>query len=346
MTAMTEEQMPAASFATNGETRPRANPWPWRVILVLLALSVVEFLLRRDSATAAGETFFRAILPIEIIGLMLIVKGLRRLLGPPSPAAVRWLRVIVPVAMMVLFLANWQALVAYAGIPNYILPAPTRIGGALWNDWAILAPALLVTLKITFMALALALVGGVILAILMAQSQWVEVALVPYAVILQVTPIVAIAPLILIYTSTTQQALLICAWLVAFFPVLSNTTQGLRSTDHNLLNLFELYQASSWQTLIHLKLPNALPYFLAGLQIAGGLSLIAAVVAEFAAGSSGAGSGLAFRLLEAGYRLNIPRLFAALVLLSVSGVAIFGATSLISWLLLRKWHESAVRREN
>ena len=144
----------------------------------------------------------------------------------------------------------------------------------------------------------------------------------------------------------TQEALLICAWLVAFFPVLSNTTQGLRSTDHNLLNLFELYKASSWQTLFLLKLPNALPYFLAGLQIAGGLSLIAAVVAEFAAGSSGAGSGLAFRLLEAGYRLNIPRLFAALVLLSVSGIAIYGATSLISWLLLRKWHESAVRREN
>jgi NitT/TauT family transport system permease protein len=196
------------------------------------------------------------------------------------------------------------------------------------------------------MALAIALVGGVVLAVLMAQSRWVEVALIPYAVVLQVTPIVAIAPLILIYTETTQQALLICAWIVAFFPVLSNTTQGLRSTDHNLLNLFELYGASTWQTLIHLKLPNALPYFLAGLRIAGGLALIAAVVAEFAAGSSGAGSGLAFRLLEAGFRLNIPRMFAALTLLSVTGVAIFFATSLISHLLLRKWHESAVKREN
>ena len=167
----------------------------------------------------------------------------------------------------------------------------------------------------------------------MAQSRWIELALYPYAVILQVTPIVAIAPLILIYTATTQQALLICAWLVAFFPVLSNTTQGLRSTDHNLLNLFELYGANRWQTLIHLRLPNALPYFLAGLRIAGGLALIAAVVAEFAAGSAGAGSGLAFRLLESQYRLNIPRLFAALVLLSLTGVVIFVATSLISHLL-------------
>ena len=164
--------------------------------------------------------------------------------------------------------------------------------------------------------------------------------------ILQVTPIVAIAPLILIYTSTTQEALLICAWLVAFFPVLSNTAQGLHSTDHNLLNLFELYGASRWQTLVYLRLPNALPYFLAGLRIAGGLALIAAVVAEFAAGTPGQDAGLAFRLIEAQHRLNIPRLFAALALLSGTGICIYFATSLISHLLLRKWHESAVRREN
>jgi NitT/TauT family transport system permease protein len=203
-----------------------------------------------------------------------------------------------------------------------------------------------VTLKITFMALGIALVGGAALAILMAQSRWVELALYPYAVILQVTPIVAIAPLILIYAPSTQSALLICAWIVAFFPILSNTTQGLRSTDHNLLNLFELYGANRWQTLFYLKIPNALPYFLAGLKIAGGLALIAAVVAEFAAGSAGAGSGLAFRLLESQFRLNIPRLFAALILLSFTGICIFFATSLVSHLLLRKWHESAVRREN
>ncbi|MGD9740989.1 MAG: ABC transporter permease, partial [Bauldia sp.] len=174
----------------------------------------------------------------------------------------------------------------------------------------------------------------------------IELAFLPYAVILQVTPIVAISPLILIYAPTTQVALLICAWIVAFFPILSNTTQGLKSTDHNLLNLFDLYGASRWQQLVYLKIPNALPYFLAGLKIAGGLALIAAVVAEFAAGSAGAGSGLAFRLLESQFRLNIPRLFASLFLLSVTGVLIYGATSLLSYLLLRKWHESAVRREN
>ena len=270
----------------------------------------------------------------------------------PSPTAAerprgpRAIQIAIPIIMLVLLVAVWQAYVTIANVPHYILPSPLRILQAFVQDHDMLLRSLMVTLQTTFLALFLALVSGVALAILMAQSRWIEVALFPYAVILQVTPIVAIAPLILIYTSTTGQALLICAWLVAFFPVLSNTAQGLRSTDHNLLNLFELYGASRWQTLIHLRLPNALPYFLAGLQIAGGLALIAAVVAEFAAGTAGAESGLAFRLIEAQHRLNIPRLFAALVLLSVTGVAIFGATSLISWLLLRKWHESAIRREN
>jgi NitT/TauT family transport system permease protein len=258
----------------------------------------------------------------------------------------RLAQIAVPVIMLALLLVGWQAYVVLANVPHYILPSPLQIAAAFGDDHSTLLRALWVTLQTTFLALAIALVTGVALAVLMAQSKWIELALFPYAVILQVTPIVAIAPLILIYTSTTEQALLICAWLVAFFPVLSNTAQGLRSTDHNLLNLFELYGASRWQTLMHLRLPNALPYFLAGLRIAGGLALIAAVVAEFAAGTPGANAGLAFRLIEAQHRLNIPRLFAALVLLSLTGVAIYGITSVISWLLLRKWHESAVRREN
>jgi NitT/TauT family transport system permease protein len=258
----------------------------------------------------------------------------------------RLIEIGVPVLMLVLLVVVWQVYVTLANVPHYILPSPLRIAQAFQEDHVMLFRSLLVTLHTTFLALALALITGVALAILMAQWRWAELALFPYAVILQVTPIVAIAPLILIYTSTTQQALLICAWLVAFFPVLSNTAQGLHSTDHNLLNLFDLYGASRWQTLIHLRLPNALPYFLAGLRIAGGLALIAAVVAEFAAGTAGENSGLAFRLIEAQHRLNIPRLFAALVLLSLTGVLIFLATSLISHLLLRKWHESAIRREN
>ncbi len=266
--------------------------------------------------------------------------------APQASLGERALRIIIPVVMLVLVVVAWQAYVTIAEVPHYILPSPLRIAEALSTDWDILGRALLITLRTTFFALILALVGGVLLAVILVQSRWVELAFFPYAVILQVTPIIAIAPLILIYTETTQQALLICAFLVAFFPVLANTTQGLKSTDHNLLNLFELYGASRWQTLAYLKIPNALPFFLAGLKIAGGLALIAAVVAEFAAGTAGGNAGLAFRLLESQFRLNIPRLFAALVLLSLTGVLIYAATSLISYLLLRKWHESAVRREN
>ncbi|MCX5496825.1 ABC transporter permease [Kaistia dalseonensis] len=258
----------------------------------------------------------------------------------------RALRIIVPVVMLVALVGLWEWYTTAYNVPHYILPGPDLVAQSMINDWPVLSQALLVTLKITFAALGIALVGGVLIAILFAQSKWIELALSPYMVILQVTPVVAVAPLILIYAPSTQAALLICAWLVAFFPVFSNTAQGLKSTDHNLLNLFELYGASRWQTLIHLKLPAALPFFLAGLRIAGGLALIAAVVAEFAAGSAGAGSGLAFRILESQYRLNIPRLFAALLLLCGTGVAIYGVTSLLSHLLLRRWHESAIRREN
>ncbi|MEO8884162.1 MAG: ABC transporter permease [Devosia sp.] len=263
-----------------------------------------------------------------------------------TPTSEKVLRVVIPILVMVVVVVLWQAIVWINHIPKYILPGPGDVAKAFSTDWPILLPALWVTLQITFSALIIALIGGVAIAVLLVQSRWIELAVYPLTVILQVTPIVAIAPLLLIYAPNTQVALLICAFLVAFFPILSNMIQGLKSVDHNLLNLFDLYGASRWQQLIFLKLPAALPYFMVGLRIGGGLALIAAVVAEFAAGSSGAGSGLAFRLLEAQYRLNIPRLFAALLLLSLTGVAIFGITSFISWFFLHRWHESAVRREN
>lgn len=256
----------------------------------------------------------------------------------------RWLQVMAPLLMLAILLGVWSWYVWAFDVPHYILPSPWRVAQAMVENWPVLRSSLLITLKTTFLALFLATAGGALLAVVMAQWRWAELALYPYAVILQVTPIVAIAPLILIYAPSTQFALLLCAWIVAFFPVLSNTAQGLKSVDHNLQELFELYGASRWQTLWLLKIPSALPYFLAGLRISGGLALIAAVVAEFAAGSAGEASGLAFRILESQYRLDIPRLFAALILLSVTGVAIFGLTGLVSRLLLRRWHDSAIRR--
>jgi NitT/TauT family transport system permease protein len=266
----------------------------------------------------------------------------RRARARRTESIARWL---LPLLVVIATILGWQWLVTANEIPHYILPGPFRVWEQLVADWELLRGALSVTLRITVMALGVAVVGGVLLAILFDQSRFAELIFYPYAVILQVTPIVSIAPLIFIYVQDPTARVLICAWIVAFFPILSNTTLGLKSTDHNLSDLFTIYGASRWQRLIFLKLPSALPYFLGGLRIAGGLALIGAIVAEYVVGTGGAGSGLAFRILEASYRLNIPRMFAALLLIGVVGVAIYALTAFLSWFLLRKWHESAISRE-
>jgi NitT/TauT family transport system permease protein len=259
-------------------------------------------------------------------------------------AAVNWAQIVLPLATLAIGVGIWELVVRIGHLPPYVLPAPTAVAATLVKDWPLLWDSLLVTLATTFEGLALALIGGIGLAVLFNQSRLIEYSFYPYAVILQVTPIVAIAPLLLIYLPQ-HAAVLACAWIVAFFPVLANTTLGLNSVDRNLCDLFELYGASRLAVLLRLKLPSALPYMLGGLKIAGGLSLIGAVVAEIAAGSAGSGSGLAYRIAEAGYRLDIPRMFAALILLSAAGVVIFFALSAVSWLMLRRWHESALARE-
>jgi NitT/TauT family transport system permease protein len=256
----------------------------------------------------------------------------------------RVLRIALPIVVLLLMLALWEVIVRIENIPPYVLPGPSLIMRTLIDDWSLLWRSLLVTLTTTVEGFLLAAAGGLGLAVLFNQSRVLEYSLYPYAVILQVTPIVAIAPLLLIYLPQPL-AVLACAWIVAFFPVLANTTLGLHSVDRNLAELFTLYGASRRQILWHLKLPSALPYILGGLRIAGGLSLIGAVVAEIAAGSAGAGSGLAYRIAESGYRLNIPRMFAALLLLSVAGIVIFYTLSLVNYLALRRWHESVLERE-
>ena len=254
------------------------------------------------------------------------------------------LRVALPIVVLALVVLAWELAVRLSNTPAYQVPGPGLVFSTLISDWPVLGTSLLVTLMTTFEALGLAIVGGVALAILFSQSRLIEYSLYPYAVILQVTPVIAIAPVLLIYLSPPI-AVLACAWIVAFFPVLANTTLGLASVDRNLIDLFALYGASRGQVLIHLRLPAALPSMLTGVRIAGGLSLIGAVVAEIAAGSAGAGSGLAFRIAESGYRLMIPRMFAALLLLSLAGIAIFFLLSLLSHLVLHRWHESALSAE-
>ncbi len=254
-------------------------------------------------------------------------------------------KIVAPLTVGLVILAAWEFLVRAAEIPPYILPGPVIIAQTLWTDGPSLMGSLWVTLRITLVALAAAVVLGGLIAVLFAQSRLLELSFFPYAVILQVTPIVSIAPLIIIWVNDTFLSLLICAWIVAFFPVVANTTLGLNSADRNLVALFKLYGASRWQILRFLRMPSALPYFLAGVRISGGLALIGAVVAEFVAGTGGSATGLASRILESGYRLEIPRLFAALLLLSLTGILIFAALSWLSHALLAHWHESALPEE-
>ncbi|MGE5148033.1 MAG: ABC transporter permease [Candidatus Eiseniibacteriota bacterium] len=267
----------------------------------------------------------------------------RRVLGLPASF---WPKILAPLIIGFIALSAWEIAVRVNDVPAYLLPGPILIIKTLFKDWESLSVSLWVTVQITALALFVAVALGVSISVLFSQSKWIELSFFPYAVILQVTPIVAIAPLIIIWVDDIRIALLICAWIVAFFPILSNTTLGLNSADHNLINLFQLYGASRWQTLRYLRLPAAMPYFLGGLRISGGLALIGAIVAEFVAGTGGRASGLAYRILEAGYQLQIPRMFAALLLISLTGILIFLCLSLISHLCLRKWHESAIRREN
>jgi NitT/TauT family transport system permease protein len=275
------------------------------------------------------------------------------------PTKPRWLfkllslDVLAPVAVGLLALLLWEAGVRISNIEPYLLPGPLLVFQTLIQEWSTLFPSLLITLQITVMAFIAAIMSGLLVAVLFTQSKWIERSFFPYAVILQTTPIVAIAPLIIIWVQrlvpgehSTFVSLVICAWIVAFFPILSNTILGLNSADHNLVNLFQLYKASRWQSLLYLRLPSALPYFLGGLRISGGLALIGAVVAEFVAGTGGNQSGIAYQILMSGLNLQIPRMFAALFMTTGLGILIFVLTTVLSDFLLRHWHESAVKREN
>ena len=264
---------------------------------------------------------------------------------PASTRAQRMLKVLAPLAVALVFVAGWQMIVTWNDIPPYLVPSPALVAQTLYADRSLLLGSLGITMSIALMALALATAFGVAIALLFVQSRWIEMSFFPYAILLQVTPIVAIAPLIIIWVRDTRIALILCAAVVAVFPVISNTTLGLRSVDPGLLNFFRLSRATRWQTLWRLRVPSALPYFFGGLRIASGLALIGAVVAEFVAGTGGQGAGLAYQILMSGIQLNIPRLFAALVLIAAAGVAMFAATVAVSRLALARWHESELRHD-
>src|SRR5690349_10290827 len=251
-----------------------------------------------------------------------------------------FLRIAAPVAVGIVLFGLWEVGFRLASVPVYLFPKPSDIFNSFLQHGPSLLRALLVTLRVTLQAFVAAVVLGTLIAFLFVQSRAIEKSFFPYAVLLQVTPIVAIAPLIIILVKNTQVALTICATVVALFPIISNTTLGLRSVDPGLVNLFRMNRAGRLQTLFRLRIPSALPYFFGGLRISSGLALIGAVVAEFVAGTGGSGSGLAYQILQAGFQLNIPRLFAALFLITLTGVVLFGITVWAARIGLRGWHES------
>jgi len=257
----------------------------------------------------------------------------------------RFVQVAAPVLVGLLFLLLWEITVIALDVPKYVLPGPISIFESLIDNFPALLKALLVTLKVTFLAFIISVMLGVAASLLFIQSKWIEMSLFPYAILMQVTPIVAIAPLIIIWVNDTTWSLTICAVIMAIFPVISNTTLGLRSVDPNLLSMFRMYRAGRWQELVRLRIPGALPYFFGGLRISSGLALIGAVVAEFVAGTGGAKAGLAYMILQSSYNLQIPKMFAALFLITATGILLFALMVWLSNLALRNWHESAMTTE-
>ena len=251
----------------------------------------------------------------------------------------------MPLAIGVALLFVWHWMVIAYEVPRYIVPGPVDVAKTLIVDWDLLSKSLLITLRVTVVALLLSVTVGTLVAFLFVQSRWVEMSLFPYAVLLQVTPIVAIAPLIIIWVNDASIALVLCATIVAIFPMISNTTLGLRSVDPRLLELFRMNKATRLQILLRLRIPGALPYFFGGLRIASGLALIGAVVAEFVAGTGGSGAGLAYQILQSGLQLNVPRLFAALFLITLTGVLLFLVVVGLQRLALGNWHDSELLPE-
>jgi NitT/TauT family transport system permease protein len=247
-----------------------------------------------------------------------------------------------PILVGILMVIFWEIFCRVAQIPVFLFPKPSDVAQTLMTEWADLVRALGVTLRIALQAFVAAILIGTLIAFLFVQSRAIEMSFFPYAVLLQVTPIVAIAPLIIILVKNTQVALTVCATVVALFPIISNTTLGLRSVDPGLINLFRMNRAGRLQTLWRLRIPSALPYFFGGLRISSGLALIGAVVAEFVAGTGGRSSGLAYEILQAGFQLDIPRMFAALFLITLAGVGLFAIMVVLSRLALGQWHESEV----
>ncbi|WP_353737811.1 ABC transporter permease [Kyrpidia sp.] len=253
---------------------------------------------------------------------------------------------ISPIAVFFGFVLIWQFGLQILNVPVFLIPKPTDIFQAAVENLGNLTQSALQTVTESLVGFVMSFVGGVLGAVLMASSKILERSLYPYAIILQTIPIVAIAPIIVIWFGAGLNAIVIIAFIIGFFPMISNTLIGLNSVDHNMLNLFRLYNASKWQTMWKLRLPAALPYMMAGLKISCTLSVVGAIVGEYIAGIGGGSGGLGYAITVAATRLQTAYLFACGLAASLLGIVLFLVIQLISKWILSSWHESEMSVEN
>jgi len=250
----------------------------------------------------------------------------------------RWVQRLAPLALTALLLAAWEIACRATQVPAYFLPPPSAVASALAANLPVLAAAAWRTLTVAFAALVIASLIAQAIAILIGLNPLLERAVRPLASVLQVTPVVAIAPLVLIWAGIDhpERAIVALAVLVAFFPIFSGAVTGLHAADPDLERLFDLYGASRWERILRLRLPSAVPFLLEGHKVGAGLAIIGAVVAEFGAGSGGV-RGLAWQILDAGNKLQTDRMIAALTVLGVMGVAFHAALDTLERAGLRWW---------
>lgn len=255
------------------------------------------------------------------------------------------IKLLGPILALIIFLSLWQFVPIMLDIKPFILPKPTDVVEAAIDNWHLLWPAMQVTIFESVIGFLLSAVVGIGISILLASSRVLEISLYPYAVILQTIPVVAIAPIVVIWFGSGFNSIVIISFLIGFFPVVSNTLMGLNSVDKNMGDLFKLYNASKWQTMFKLRIPAAMPFIMSGLKISCTLAIIGSITGEYIAGIGGGKGGLGYAITVAAVQLKTPYLFACAISGALFGIVFYLLVSYLSRLVLKSWHESAMKVE-
>jgi NitT/TauT family transport system permease protein len=267
-----------------------------------------------------------------------------------QPSARRWRSlpvrtVLPPVGAFAVGIGLWQLVIVAFGVPGYMLPSPATMATTITDEFGTFGEPAWVTLRESVMGFVIAAVVGVLSALVMARWRLMERSLYPYLILLQTIPIVAVAPLFVVWLGPGIATNTLVAAMIALFPVAANTLQGLKSIDRNLVQLYTMAGAPPRVQLLFLRLPGALPSILTGLRVAAGASVIGAIVGEFVAGVGGGAGGLGYVITESAVQLRTPQLFLAVIGASIVSLLLFAVVVLVEKYLLGKWHESALSSE-